>query len=222
MILKITADGSHTLYDPGIDDHYHSTYGALTEADHVFIENGFRWLVSKGIKHIRILETGFGTGLNALLTFIESQKYGIEVDYCTFELYPLDKEIYAKLNYGEIIDFQGAGVLLLKMHKAEWGNVIKIGAGFRLKKIRADWRFFNIEKDFFNLVYYDAFGPDLQPSMWKKEVLISIGECVVPGGILVTYSAKGQVRRDLMEAGFDVDRLPGPKGKRHMLRAVKK
>lgn len=221
-ILKITADGSHTLYDPAIDDHYHSTYGALAEADHVFAENGFRWLVSEGVRHIRILETGFGTGLNALLSLIESQKCGIEVDYHTFELYPLEKEIYTKLNYGKKIDFQGAGLLLLKMHQAQWGKVVQISTGFRLKKIRADWRFFNMEKDFFNLVYYDAFGPDLQPAMWKKEVLISIGECVVPGGILVTYSAKGQVRRDLMEAGFGVDRLPGPKGKRHMLRAVKK
>lgn len=210
------------MYDKGIDDHYHSTYGAITEAEHVFIENGFRWLAGKGIKHIKILETGFGTGLNALLSSIESQKWGIEVDYCTFELYPIEKDIYIKLNYGEIIDFQGAEELLLMMHKAPWGDGIQISDDFKFRKIRADWRFYNIEKDFFNLVYYDAFGPDLQPPMWKKEVLTSTGECVVRDGILVTYSAKGQVRRDLIEAGFDVERLPGPKGKRHMLRAVKK
>ena len=210
------------MYVPAIDDHYHSMHGAITEAEHVFIENGLRWLTARGIKCIKILETGFGTGLNALLSIIESRKTGIEVDYYAFDLYPLEEELYTKLNYGERIDSQGAGDLLFKMHKAPWGDVVQIGADFRLKKIRADWRHFNIPKEFFNMVYYDAFGPDLQPSLWEKEVLISIGRWVAPDGVLVTYAAKGQVRRDLMEAGFDVDRLPGPKGKRHMLRAVKK
>jgi len=215
--LKITQDGSHTLYVPSLDEHYHSHFGAITESKHIFVEAG---LASLSSPVVSILEVGFGTGLNALLTALYAGEHKVRVTYTSLEKYPLDAEVVQQLNYGSLSGSQGPE-LFESIHWAPWGAPVKITEWFTLTRIKSD-----LTKDdptgLFDLIYFDAFGPDKQPEMWTEEVMRRIAAVTRGGSVFVTYSAKGSLKRMLRALGFEVTLLPGPPGKRVMTRAVKR
>jgi len=218
MKLKIikTADGSHTLYVPELSEYYHSIHGAIQESRHVFIREGFHQCK---IDHINLLEIGYGTGLNALLTWIEAKKSGKKIRYLTIEPFPLNPSIIKNLNYPEKLGYSSGRIFRL-LHEAPWEEEFEISRSFTLLKIRADIKNHDLPGAF-DLVYYDAFGPDKQPEMWTDEIFRKIYNAMAKNAIFVTYSAKGEVRRTLQETGLDVSLVPGPPEKRHMLRGIK-
>lgn len=215
--LKITEDGSHTMYVKDLDEPYHSTHGAIQESMHVFIQQG---LLTVNRPVIRILELGFGTGLNAVLTLAESLQHKLDIYYHTIEKYPLKEAEYKLLNFEEIIHDVPKRTLH-KMHSSPWEEPVQITDHFILHKEGSDFRDMKVPPDI-NLVYFDAFSPDKQPELWSSEVIGVIGQALAPGAILVTYSSKGIVRRTLKSCGFDVLKVPGPPGKREMIRATKR
>ena len=214
--LIMTGDGSHTMFVNGMDEPYHSIHGALQESMHIFIKQGLHT-----VKHpsVRILELGFGTGLNALLTLKESIPLHLDIYYHAVEKYPLKDFEYNLLNYEKVIDPTIEG-MLYRMHSCPWGEAVKISDQFTLYKEKADFRSMNLPSNI-NLVYFDAFSPDKQPRLWTTEIFNSINKVTDPGAILVTYSSKGIVRRALTSCGFDVYKVAGPPGKREMIRAIK-
>jgi tRNA U34 5-methylaminomethyl-2-thiouridine-forming methyltransferase MnmC len=211
-----TSDGSHTIYVPELDEHYHSIHGAVQESSFIFIKNGFDFCT---INPVSILEIGFGTGLNVLLTMIKSQVDNRYVDFTSVEKYPLDEKTVKSLNHHEFAGEKGIE-LYNQIHSSAWNKKISISPKFSLTKLKID---FTIDKPdgIFDLVYFDAFGPDKQPEMWTAEIFSSVSRLTKKDGVLVTYSAKGEVKRNLKASGFDVTLLPGPPGKRQMIRAVK-
>jgi tRNA U34 5-methylaminomethyl-2-thiouridine-forming methyltransferase MnmC len=215
--LKITEDGSHTIFVNGMDEPYHSIHGAVQESMHLFIKQGLLTLQKSSA---RILEIGFGTGLNALLTLIESIPLHMKIYYHTVEKYPLKDFEYGQLNYEKVIDQCPEGLLDV-MHNAPWGIPVEISDHFTLFKEKADFRSMN-PSSHINLVYFDAFSPQKQPELWTTQVFDSIGKVTDQGAILVTYSSKSIVRRTLLSCGFDVFKVEGPPGKREMIRAVKR
>lgn len=219
-IIK-TGDGSHTIFLPEWNEHYHSKHGALQEAQHVFIKTGLHHYLEKNASEdIAILEIGFGTGLNALITFFEAERSGIMVKYTGVEAYPVSAEELAALDYAEVVSEKYSSEVFKKLHDAQWEKREEISPFFNLQKEK---KFFSeiSEENAFDLIYFDAFGPRVQPELWSEEVFQNMFRSLRPKGILVTYSAKGSVRRAMQSAGFVVERLPGPPGKREMLRAVK-
>lgn len=217
MRLEIirTEDGSDSIFVPELNEHYHSVHGAVQESMIVFINNGFRQLPPG---NINILEIGFGTGLNALLTAIEADDNKI-VKYTAIEKYPLGSDITGKLNYSSITG-ERDNELFRMIHDSPWEKLVKITGSFSLKKIKADFTDFNPE-GFYNLVYYDAFAPNKQPGMWNENLFRKIAAVTGTGSVLVTYSSRGTVKRALRSCGFKVHLLPGPPGKREITRAVK-
>ena len=199
-----------------MDEHYHSIHGAIQESEHVFVKNGFDFA---GSDPLYIFEAGFGTGLNALLTAIRNLKSKRRVIYTAYDKYPVDATILKSLNYHSFFGPEGSEIFRL-IHASEWGKKGIIGYNFEIIKVKGD-----IVKDpilgRYGLIYFDAFGPDKQPEMWTTEVLGKIARITVKDGIFVTYSSKGDVKRRLRECGFRVSLLPGPPGKRHIIRAVK-
>ncbi len=213
-----TEDGSHTFYLPEIDEHYHSTHGAIQESTHIFIKAGFNQIKKNDIN---ILEVGFGTGLNALLSMIESDKTQQNINYYGVEKYPLSKEEYSGLNYPELTGFDCTPTFHA-MHDRNWGETIKLTSHFKLTKIKADIKDYELTPlPFFDLIYYDAFAPNKQAGMWDKSIFEKIYQHAVSGAILVTYCVQGAVRRNLEQVGFVAERIPGPPGKREMLRVIK-
>ena len=214
--LVTTEDGSHTLYVRELDEHYHSLFGAVTESRHVFIDAGLRAAVGN---QLNIFEIGFGTGLNAFLTLAEIQGSGKAVNYTGLEKYPLDKDILGSLNYASLI--HGIeGNIFQRLHSAPWNVETAITENFTISKIHGDICQLEIPNHF-HLVYFDAFAPDKQPELWTSEIFSRIYLSMLHGSILTTYSSKGQVRRNMINAGFKVEKLPGPPGKREMIRARK-
>lgn len=214
--IIITSDGSHTIYVPRLDEHYHSIHGAVQESNHIFIRNGF---VCCKADPVSILEIGFGTGLNALLTAINSNKGTREVFYTSIEKYPLDIEIISSLNHYKFAG-ENCREIFQTIHSVPWNISVNICRNFMLKKIEADFTKEQLTGKY-DLIYFDAFGPDKQPEMWTKELFSEISDITNKNGIFVTYSAKGEVKRNLKACGFDVMLLPGPPGKRQMIRAIK-
>lgn len=214
--LVITSDGSHTIFIPELNEHYHSIHGAAQESMHVFINSGLEFCT---LSHLNILEIGFGTGLNALLTSLEIDGTTRSVDYTTVEKYPLDGNIIEMLNHKNISGNRSEKIFHL-IHSAAWNSPEKITGNFTIKKIQGDINEVSIAGKY-DLIYFDAFGPDKQPEMWTIEIFQKISAVTNKGGILVTYSAKGQVKRNLRSCGFLVTLLPGPPGKRQMIRAIK-
>jgi len=215
--LKTTSDGSHTLYVTEIDEHYHSVHGALRESEHIFIDAGFRYCKKDPV---RILEVGFGTGLNALLTIIEAKRMGRNVIYTTIEKFPVEDNIIKQLNYPEITTV-GTKDIFLKLHETPWNITTRLFQWFTVIKVKADITLF-VPEEQYDLIYFDAFGPDKQPEVWNDSVIFSLTGTLSPGGIFVTYSVKGDLKRALKSAGMGIELLPGPPGKRHIMRAVKK
>lgn len=214
--IKITEDGSYTLYVPELNEHYHSIHGAIQESSHIFIGCGLQFSRESKVK---ILEVGFGTGLNALLTAIEACAGTREIEYLTLEKYPLSGELIRNLNYSEFTGSEGSN-LFQKIHESEWNTPVSICKNFIIEKKEMDLVTDPVN-GMFNLVYFDAFGPDKQPELWSKNVFQKIADATATGGILTTYSAKGEVKRNLKACGFEVNMLPGPPGKRQIIRAIK-
>ncbi|MCL2598199.1 MAG: tRNA (5-methylaminomethyl-2-thiouridine)(34)-methyltransferase MnmD [Paludibacter sp.] len=222
-ILKPTADGSVTLYVPEMDEHYHSTNGAVQEARHVYIGAGLLHYIRTSYfgdesaigtqSEIQILEFGFGTGLNAFLTALEAERQKIKIRYVALEKFPLSQEITNQLNY-----LPENSVLFQNLHSAGWGNPVEITPYFTLQKLAIDFAGFDFPSKY-DVVYYDAFAPDKQPEVWTQELFDRIFSAMNQGGVLTTYCAKGAIRRMMQQAGFVVERIPGAAGKREMLRA---
>ncbi|MDT0644438.1 tRNA (5-methylaminomethyl-2-thiouridine)(34)-methyltransferase MnmD [Zunongwangia sp. F363] len=216
-----TADGSVTIHLPEWDEQYHSRHGAVQEARHVFIRMGLHYYLEKNnVAEVSILEIGFGTGLNAFITFLEAEKLQKKVNYTGVEAYPVASEEVAVLNYPEILSAEDQKNSFLKMHKLPWEKQGAVSERFQLEKQKK--KFEEIEDNSqYNLIYFDAFGARVQPDLWSVEIFQSMYNALQPGGVLVTYAAKGSVRRAMLEVGFSVEKLPGPPGKREMLRALK-
>jgi tRNA U34 5-methylaminomethyl-2-thiouridine-forming methyltransferase MnmC len=213
--IQRTADGSHTLFIPEINEHYHSVNGAIQESRHVFIDAGLRKLSKDDI---RILEIGFGTGLNTLLTLLEAEKMNkSQVTYYAVELHPLPEELTDLLNYEKLICPERKG-LLATLHTAPWNTPTVITDRFVLHKIKGDSNCCELPASI-DLTYFDAFAPDKQPEMWTQKIFDALYGCMAEGSILTTYCAKGSVRRMMEKAGYSVERIPGPPGKREMIRA---
>jgi len=214
----ITEDGSHTIYLPEMDEHYHSVHGAIQESMHIYIQQG---LLQTNKKELSILEIGFGTGLNAYLTYCQALLMKINVNYFSLEKYPLIKSEYLQLNYPAVI-YPESSAVFEQMHQAGWNTLVNISPDFRLHKIQADLLTFQFEATpQYDLVYYDAFAPGKQPEMWSDEILQKVSATVNPGGVVLTYCAKGTVRRAFMQSGFEMERIPGPIGKKEILRGKK-
>jgi tRNA U34 5-methylaminomethyl-2-thiouridine-forming methyltransferase MnmC len=216
--IKTTGDGSHTIYLPDIDEQYHSLNGAITESDYVYIKKGYLY---NNIANPTVFEAGFGTGLNCLLTSLAAEKYKRPTSYITLEQFPLSGEIINKLNYGKLLSSR-ASELFKTIHGCKWEMFVKISPFFQLYKMLADitkcdWQI----KQGCDIIYYDAFAPGKQSEMWIPEIFICLFDITTEGGVFVTYSAKGVVRRRLAAAGYIMERLPGPPKKKEMLRGIK-
>lgn len=221
-IIK-TGDGSSTIFIPEWNEHYHSKHGALQEARHVFIKMGLehhRSMEGAG-QEISILEIGFGTGLNALITLFESISASQKVIYTGIEAYPVSQDELTALNYSELFSRDKAQELFETLHKLPWEKECEVIPTFVLEKKQLFFSDID-EEDAYDLVYFDAFGPRVQPELWTEEIFGKMYRAMKERGVLVTYSAKGSVRRAMQAVGFTVERLPGPPGKREMLRALKK
>lgn len=217
--IILTSDGSHTVQIKEMDVTYHSHHGAIQESMHVFIEAGFLFKVDqrKGDDSpIRIFEMGFGTGLNAYLTLLKAKKIKTKVVYTTIETLPFSEKETGSFNYPELLN--APVEVFQKLHKSDWNKYVSITENFRLQKIKDDLIAHSF-KEHFDVIYYDAFAPRAQPELWTEEVFKKLFRMLLPGGILVTYCSKGDVRRALMAAGFSVEKIPGPRGKREMVRA---
>jgi len=218
----VTQDGSKTLSVDNLGETYHSKNGALQEAEHVFIKNGIKRLNKN---EINILELGFGTGLNVLVTFNEYLKSNIykKINYFSVEKYPIKLNEVKELRYNELFENKHVSDTFVRIHSLNWDKLEKIESEFYLKKIKTD--FFNIKniKLFpIDLVYFDCFGSRVQPDLWEKDLLKIVADKMTVGGLFTTYSSKGSVRRILKELNFEVEKLNGPKGKREMINAWKK
>ena len=223
LTLQETADGSKTLYRADLQETYHSTHGARQESEHVFIAAGYHHAASKFVNTpLCIFEVGFGTGLNALLSLQQAEKLRRPVIYTTVEPYPVPQNLLADLQYADPSDAT-AQQAFLAMHRLPWGEAEPrtITPHFQLRKVRSTLQSFAAEQPFAHLVYYDAFAPSKQPELWEEGPLQQCYELLLPEGILVTYSASGQFRRNLKAVGFTVENLPGPPGKREMTRAIR-
>jgi len=217
--LQVTADGSHTITLPGTPLAYHSLHGAVQESMHVFIKAGLTPLLPKS-SAMRIFEMGFGTGLNALLSLKKALEGGGYIYYTAVELYPLTPPEYTTLNYCSLLQQPGLQPYFIQMHSAPWDDVIFIHPMFTLHKIKASLTSITLQEEF-DLIFFDAFAPEDQPELWTEAIFAKMYAMLADSGVLVTYSAKGSVRRALMTAGFIVEKLPGPPGKREIIRAVK-
>lgn len=218
-IIK-TGDGSTTIYLPNWNEHYHSKHGAIQEARHVFIEMGLKKALKSDLQQISILEIGFGTGLNALVTWQEVKNRDIKIIYTGIEAYPVTQEEIDNLNFPAEIKEEGAISFFKNMHSASWENQHEISKFFKFTKQKKFFQEIEFQAEF-DLLYFDAFGARVQPDLWTEAIFEKMYDALKPGGILVTYAAKGSVRRAMLAMGFLVERLPGPPGKREMLRSVK-
>jgi tRNA U34 5-methylaminomethyl-2-thiouridine-forming methyltransferase MnmC len=220
--LIITADGSHSIYVRELDEQYHSKHGAIQESKHVFINAGLKKAIedNKNLGEINILEIGLGTGLNALLTFIETQNTAIKINYTAIEAFPVSIDFVEQLNYSELLCSDFSKNILNEIHTCVWEQSVELSPHFIFHKMENTLQK-TILKNNYNLVYFDAFGPRVQLEMWTEDVFEKIYQAMLPKGILVTYCAKGEVKRTLKKVGFVVESLPGPPGKREMTKAEK-
>ena len=216
--IIITKDGSSTINLPEINEQYHSKNGSIEEAYHVYIKYGLDKF--KTAEKVTIMEVGFGTGLNAFITFLEHINSSQIIDYVGVEAYPVSKEEMEQLNYVSVLKAEKHIDTFKAMHTCNWEEKIALSSRFSLTKRKL--KFQNItQKNMYNLIYFDAFGARVQPELWTEEIFKIMYDALKVNGVLVTYSAKGSVRRAMQTVGFTVERLPGAAGKREMLRAVK-
>ena len=228
-LLK-TGDGSYTLHIPEWDEQYHSKNGAIAEALHVFIKEGLHhWYSQNSSSEISIMEIGFGTGLNSILTYLEAEKNSWKIHYTGIEAYPLTVDEAQSLNYASILNDLYSdkvpsklevGKIFSALHEGPWEEKITISSDFILTKQK---KFFSeiTDEQHFNLIYFDAFGIRVQPELWTEEIFQKMYNALKSNGVLVTYAANGNARRAMQAVGFTVERLSGPPGKKEMLRATK-
>ena len=216
MNIKVidTHDGSKSLFLPEMNETYHSKFGAITESKHVFIRSGYQFVEAD---EISIFEVGFGTGLNVFLTYLEQQKDHRKIYFETIEKYPLPDEVIEQIN---IFENPQEKELFARLHRSGWEKQVALNENFILCKRQADLSDYQSDRKF-DLVYFDAFAPNKQAEMWSEEIFQKMYDLLKEKGVLVTYSAKGSVRRTMQAVGFTVERIPGPPGKREMLRAMK-
>ncbi|HEX6892253.1 MAG TPA: tRNA (5-methylaminomethyl-2-thiouridine)(34)-methyltransferase MnmD [Chryseolinea sp.] len=217
--LIVTSDGSHSLLNEKLNETYHSVHGAIQESLHVFIDNGLSYFIEKhSPSEVSIFEVGFGTGLNALLTVKAMQNANVVVKYVSIEAFPIGEALYAGLNYTKILGFEDAFAFL---HRSPWQKVNKISDHVELLKLQTTLENVQLTNGSFDVVFFDAFAPNKQPELWTIEMLHKVVSAMKSNGVFVTYCAKGQLKRDLKELGLNVETLPGPPGKKEMVRAVK-
>ena len=218
MIRKLikTKDGSNSFYIEELNETYHSIFGAITESKHVFINNG---LLQCKNKNINILEVGFGTGLNALLTAFEAEKNKLNIFYQTLEAYPLDKTEYSQLNYSDMLN--KSNNIFKNLHECRWEESNIINQNFKFKKNKIKIQEFKSNKKF-DIIYFDAFAPEKQSDIWKENIFVLLNNLLKIKGFLVTYCAKGSIKRLLKKVGFEVKTIKGPPGKREMIMAIQK
>jgi tRNA U34 5-methylaminomethyl-2-thiouridine-forming methyltransferase MnmC len=222
MKIISTGDGSSTIYMEDIDETYHSRNGAIQESIHVFVKNGFRFLLStRPYNDIQVFELGFGTGLNAVLTAIDSIKFRKPVKYTSLEPFPLPGEIIDQLDFGRMLNHHSGVSYLKEIHNSGWEEYHNIHPYFRIRKIKSTIQDYDPKSNQFNLVYFDAFAPAKQPEIWDKNMLTKIFNLLTEKSVFVTYCAQGQVKRHMREIGFKVQTLQGPPGKKEMIRGIK-
>lgn len=214
-----TQDGSHSVFSPIFGVSYHSKYGAIQESQHVFIAAGLLERAANQ-KEISVLEIGFGTGLNALMTLLEAERRHLTIHYTGVENYPLSLEEASTLNYPEVLEVPTQRSVFEEMHRIPWGEAKDLSPSFNFTKLKQKFEDLNL-KDTFDVIYFDAFAPSAQPELWEPEVLGIMYDALKANGILVTYCAKGSVKRALKSLGFTIEALKGPPGKREMTRAKK-
>jgi len=218
-----TDDGSHSIFVPELNESYHSFHGAYRESIHVFMLYGLdTWYMHNPETYpIRIFEVGFGTGLNAWLTLVWAEQYKVPVLYHTIEPFPLEKEIYSQLNYTEVdTSIYHYASYFKRLHAAPWNEGTVISEYFNMKKDNTTLEDAVLYPA--DLVFYDAFAPNKQPELWTKDILAKVIDSMNPGAIFSTYSAKAQLKRDLKDLGLLVETLPGPPGKKEMVRGSKR
>jgi tRNA U34 5-methylaminomethyl-2-thiouridine-forming methyltransferase MnmC len=214
-----TEDGSKTIRIIELEENYHSIHGALQEANHVFMKYGLEEFKDKD--QLSILEMGFGTGLNTCLTAINSSKLKVKIEYHGIEAFPVSQEELDALDYGNLLGEENRS-LYDKIHSVNWDESLEISEGFNLKKIHSEIQNTQLQNEFYDIIFYDAFGPRVQDELWSEAIFQKMYNSLKVGGFLVTYCAKGQVKRNMKAVGFMVEALPGPPGKREMTRAWKK
>lgn len=215
--ILITQDGSTTIHLPDWNENYHSKHGAIQEAKHVFIKNGLSLFENRNVS---ILEIGFGTGLNAFITFLEAKKLNQKIDYYGVEAYPVIAEEVLQMNYVAALNAENNESVFKKMHESDWEKKIILDDHFCLTKRK---QFFDeiVDENKYDLIYFDAFGYRVQPELWSTEIFKKMYNSLKSNSYLVTYAARGVVKRSLTEVGFTVEKLEGPPGKREMFRAFK-
>jgi tRNA U34 5-methylaminomethyl-2-thiouridine-forming methyltransferase MnmC len=214
MELQKTVTGEYTLYIPSMDETYHSRNGAISESKHVFINEG----MNRTTGNVKILEVGFGTGLNALLTAQQAENTDRKVHYHTLEPFQVPFNLIEKIGYGELSE---DSTLFNQLHDAEWETKTKINEQFTLLKTTQKLEYINLEDEVYDVIYFDAFAPKKQPELWSGEIFQKLYRATKPGGVLTTYSAAGQLKRDLKAAGYTIVNPPGANGKREMTVAIK-
>lgn len=223
-IIQLTADGSHTITIPELNVAYHSKHGSIQESNHVFIKEGLQYLLDKNLFNkndtINIFEVGFGTGLNALLSLKEAIHRNKKIFYQTIEPYPLSIDEAEKLNYPSILN-KDLEKYFLQLHTCSWNKEVIIHSLFSFEKMSNALQDFSLSKKF-HLIYFDAFDPNTQPELWTESAFIKMFDLLYNNGILVTYCSKGVVRRAMQAAGFSIQKIAGPLGKREIVRALKK
>jgi tRNA U34 5-methylaminomethyl-2-thiouridine-forming methyltransferase MnmC len=220
----ITADGSSSLYIKELDEGYHSVHGAIRESTHVFINAGLKKVcspVGETTCEINILEIGLGTGLNVLLTLLDAKNSNKKINYTAIEPYPITADVIEHLNYVQLLSDEKLQIIFEKIHKCDWNRPQHFLDNFTFCKLKNTVQQCELGAQY-DLIYFDAFAPRVQPEMWTEEVFSKIYSATKPNGVLVTYCAKGEVKRVLKRSGFEVESLQGPPGKREMIRAIKK
>ncbi|HMG90644.1 MAG TPA: tRNA (5-methylaminomethyl-2-thiouridine)(34)-methyltransferase MnmD [Chryseolinea sp.] len=217
--LIVTSDGSHSLFNEALNETYHSVHGAIQESQHVFIKNGLNYFLEKHSPSVvSIFEVGFGTGLNALLAVKAMQNPNVAVKYVSVEAFPIGETLWNGLNYTTTLGFEDAFAFL---HRSPWEIINKISGHIELLKLQTTLEKVQLKQGSFDLVFFDAFAPNKQPELWTIDMLRKVVTAMKSNGVFVTYCAKGQLKRDLKELGLYVETLPGPPGKKEMVRAVK-
>lgn len=215
--LIITKDGSTTFYIPELNENYHSTNGAILEAQHVFLKYGIHLFLEKfDKKNLNILEIGFGTGLNAWLTWLEAEKLNIKVNYVGVEAFPIAADELTMLNYAKILNDEGNSSKFEKLHEIQWNEEQQLDKQFSLLKLEQFFETIDF-KNQFDIIYFDAFGFEVQPDLWSVSMFQKMFDSLKVKGLLTTYACRTVIKKNLQEVGFITQKLPGAPGKREML-----
>lgn len=218
--IIFSEDGSHTIELVGMNEQYHSTHGAIQESNHVYIDHGLE-KVANDRKELCILEVGMGTGLNVILSWIYAKNHELKIFYQAIEAFPVVEEIWSQLNYTQKLDSTDSEEIFTKIHDSPWEEKTNLEKDFILLKMEETIQECKLPENVFDVVYFDAFNPDLEPNLWTETIFQKIYNSMKFDGILTTYSTKGIVKRALKSCGFKIEKKPGPSGKREILNAIK-